>query len=297
MATAIDDCDNCNGRQRASSEVASTVRSELEKLNAATDGINHIETEFEEANMTLEKMINDALAHLGKITKKIGKSCIDKAMAHLELEENLKKAEDDLQEARTWLEDAKLYVKTAKEAVTQAEARASSSENKDLNEDIQNEINQANVEFSKAVNRRNEYFKRFEDCTQIARDLKTKIESSGKKYQKQIRKSRPYFEQKHALYKGLEQQRERVKKIEEGIRFAKQQYSEVLGNLENISEEIHRRRRNKAVSMSFTKDGEPNEDFRKSMNDASLNEVDQKKLIEYMTRSSDHLNTDENDNK
>ena len=55
-------------------------------------------------------------------------------------------AEDDLQEARTWLEDAKLYVKTAKEAVTQAEARASSSENKDLNEDIQNEINQANVE-------------------------------------------------------------------------------------------------------------------------------------------------------
>ena len=41
--------------------------------------------------MTLEKMINDALAHLGKITKKIGKSCIDKAMAHLELEENLKK--------------------------------------------------------------------------------------------------------------------------------------------------------------------------------------------------------------
>ena len=94
-----------------------------------------------------------------------------------------------------------------------------------------------------------------------------------------------------------QQQRERVKKIEEGIRFAKQQYSEVLGNLENISEEIHRRRRNKAVSMSFTKDGEPNEDFRKSMNDASLNEVDQKKLIEYMTRSSDHLNTDENDNK
>ena len=94
-----------------------------------------------------------------------------------------------------------------------------------------------------------------------------------------------------------QQQRERVKKIEEGIRFAKQQYSEVLGNLENISEEIHRKRRNKVVSMSFTKDGEPNEDFRKSMNDASLNELDQKKLIGYMKSSNDQLNKDENDNK
>ena len=55
-------------------------------------------------------------------------------------------AEDDLQEAKTWLEDAKLSVKTAKEAVTQAEARASPSEDKGLEVDIQNEINQANVE-------------------------------------------------------------------------------------------------------------------------------------------------------
>ena len=86
-----------------------------------------------------------------------------------------------------------------------------------------------------------------------------------------------------------------MNKIAEGIRFAKEQYSEVLGNLENISEEIHRKRRNINRLSSVTKDGEPSESFRKSMNDASLNDVDQKKLTELMTNCHDHLEVNSKD--
>ena len=69
----------------------------------------------------------------------------------------------------------------------------------------------------------------------------------------------------------------------------------MLGNLENISEEIHRRRRNRDKSSSLTKDGEPNENFRKSMNEASLNETEQKKLTEYMTNCQDKSEKEDND--
>lgn len=91
-----------------------------------------------------------------------------------------------------------------------------------------------------------------------------------------------YVKMKLKLAFTWQQQRERVDKIGEGICFAKEQYAKVLGNLENISEEIHRRRRSRKKASSLTKDGEASESFRKSMNEASLNESEQKKLTEYM---------------
>ena len=70
----------------------------------------------------------------------------------------------------------------------------------------------------------------------------------------------------------------------------------MLGNLEGISEEIHRRRGNKIKSSSVTKD-EPSETFPNSRNNSSLNEMDQMKLTEFMANCQVHFNRDENDNK
>lgn len=82
-----------------------------------------------------------------------------------------------------------------------------------------------------------------------------------------------------------------MEKIREGICFAKEQYSEVLGNLENISEEIHRRRRN-GNNLSLGKNEGANQSLRRSTNDGSLNAFDQKKLTEMIANIDLHEKQD-----
>ncbi|XP_065052977.1 SH3 domain-binding protein 5 homolog [Rhopilema esculentum] len=279
MATAVDHIDS-QEKLRSNSEVNPNVKFELEKLNAATDGINHLETEYDEAKALMQRMVTEALDLLSVSAKKVGDSNLRKARVYFELQENILKAEDELREAQNWCEDMERCVSEAKSRVREIEKVALSSESKAIDPLVQEEINQANIEFAKAVNRRNEYEKRKVDCLKIYTDLKKQQENCKKKAEKAVKKSRSYFDLKDTLYNRLEQQRERVEKIGEGICFAKEQYSEVLGNLENISEEIHRKRKHR----SDCKEGASNENFRKSMNEASLNETEMQKLTEYMTK-------------
>ena len=52
--------------------------------------------------------------------------------------------------------------------------------------------------------------------------------------------SRPYFEMKAQFNQLLEDQKKRVKSLEQQVGHAKMSYAEALHNLEQISDEIHR---------------------------------------------------------
>ena len=72
-----------------------------------------------------------------------------------------------------------------------------------------------------------------------------------------------------------------MEKIGEGICFAKEQYSEVLGNLENISEEIHQKRRSQKKKLSVSKRSSVDQRrLRNSMTEASLNETEQQQMMD-----------------
>lgn len=72
-----------------------------------------------------------------------------------------------------------------------------------------------------------------------------------------------------------------MEKIGEGICFAKEQYSEVLGNLESISEEIHEKRRNQKKKSSVSKRSSVDQSrLRNSMTEASLNETEQQQMMD-----------------
>lgn len=65
------------------------------------------------------------------------------------------------------------------------------------------------------------------------------------KLKRNILKSRPYFEEKAVCESSLAAQKQRMNELQTAISKAKAQYAASLRALEAISEEIHRRRREK----------------------------------------------------
>ena len=63
-------------------------------------------------------------------------------------------------------------------------------------------------------------------------------------------RSRPFFELKSELNKKLEQQKQRVVKIDEGIEVCKNAYQQTLRNLQHISEDIHNTRNEKKAAAA-----------------------------------------------
>ena len=69
------------------------------------------------------------------------------------------------------------------------------------------------------------------------------VQHLEKKLKKHIQKSRPYFEEKDAFNNTLESQKKRVHKLQEEVRASKVEYAKSLRALEDISESIHARRK------------------------------------------------------
>ena len=69
------------------------------------------------------------------------------------------------------------------------------------------------------------------------------VQHLEKKLKKHVHKSRPYFQEKDAFNKTLESQKKRVHKLQEEVRASKVEYAKSLRALEDISESIHARRK------------------------------------------------------
>jgi hypothetical protein len=69
------------------------------------------------------------------------------------------------------------------------------------------------------------------------------VQHLEKKLKKHVNKSRPYFEEKDAFNFTLESQKKRVHKLQEEVRASKVEYAKSLRALEDISESIHARRK------------------------------------------------------
>lgn len=69
-----------------------------------------------------------------------------------------------------------------------------------------------------------------------------KVQQLEDKYHRSINKSRPYFEEKQICQDQLQTQKERIDTLQEQIKGTKVKYANSLRNLEQISEEIHKKR-------------------------------------------------------
>lgn len=90
---------------------------ELEKLNSATDKINSLEMELDEANTAFRMLLNESIKKLKLLSKKLG-NCIERARPYYEAFEFSKKAQMECQKAAVQYQRANESHQAAKETVS-----------------------------------------------------------------------------------------------------------------------------------------------------------------------------------
>ncbi|XP_075865377.1 SH3 domain-binding protein 5-like isoform X3 [Microcebus murinus] len=202
---------------REEEELDPRIQEELEHLNQASEEINQVELQLDEARTTYRRILQESARKLNTQGSHLG-SCIEKARPYYEARRLAKEAQQETQKAALRYERAVSMHNAAREMVFVAEQGVMADKNR-LDPTWQEMLNHAT-------------------CKAEAR-----VQSLQKTLRRAIGKSRPYFELKAQFSQILEEHKAKVTELEQQVAQAKTRYSVALRNLEQISEQIHARRR------------------------------------------------------
>ncbi|KAH8356270.1 hypothetical protein KR200_006709 [Drosophila serrata] len=215
---------------------------ELENLNSATDEINKLEIELEEANSTFRILLNESTRRLKLSSKKLG-SCIEKARPYHEALDKAREAQIECQKAAVKFQRANEIHAAAKETVALAEQRfMSNSHEWQFDNAWQEMLNHATQKVMDAETQKADCHAEHQRRTRLFHTAEQKVQQLEDRYRRSINKSRPYFEEKQVCQDQLQTQKNRIQELQQQVAGAKSTYSTALRNLERISEDIHRQR-------------------------------------------------------
>ncbi|XP_045455651.1 SH3 domain-binding protein 5-like [Melitaea cinxia] len=221
------------------------VQIELERLNTATDEINRLEVELDEARLAFRRLLAEGHLRIQQLTKKLGTS-IHKARPYYEARFRANITSQELQAANLAYDKANSAHAAAREMVYLAEqglARlAEGSGGVTLDPAWQEMLNHATHRVNQAESDRASATVTQRSKAATHRAAATLVQQLQNSLKRHIAKSRPYFEEKARINSALETQKARIQTLEEQVAEAKQKYSSALRNLERISDEIHRHR-------------------------------------------------------
>uniref|UniRef100_A0A1B6MGM8 SH3 domain-binding protein 5 homolog n=1 Tax=Graphocephala atropunctata TaxID=36148 RepID=A0A1B6MGM8_9HEMI len=221
------------------------IQVELEGLNNATDNINKLEMELDEANGTFRMLMNDSTRRITLWSHKLG-SCVDKARPYYEALEISKQAQIDCQRAAVKFQRANEIHAAAKETVALAETRYLSKQDEwKFDAAWQEMLNHATKKVMEAEHAKAESGREHQKRATLYNAAEQKVQVLEQKLRRSILKSRPYFEEKAVCESSLAAQKQRINELQRAISTAKSQYAASLRQLEAISEEIHLRRKDK----------------------------------------------------
>ncbi|CAB3229405.1 unnamed protein product [Arctia plantaginis] len=221
------------------------VQIELERLNTATDEINRLEVELDEARLAFRRLLAEGHLKIQQLTKKLGTS-VHKARPYYEARFRANITSQDLQAATLAYDKANSAHAAAREMVYLAEqglARlAEGSSGVTLDPAWQEMLNHATHRVNQAELDRASTSVTHRSRAAAHRAAAALVQQLQNSLKRHIAKSRPYFEEKARINTALEAQKARIHTLEEQVSEAKQQYSSALRNLERISDEIHKHR-------------------------------------------------------
>uniref|UniRef100_A0A8D8RI98 SH3 domain-binding protein 5 homolog n=1 Tax=Cacopsylla melanoneura TaxID=428564 RepID=A0A8D8RI98_9HEMI len=226
------------------------IQIELEMLNTATDDINKLEMELDESNTTFRMLMNESTRRLKILNRKLG-SCIERARPYHEALEVAKQAQQECQKAAVKFQRANEIHQAAKETVALAEARFLSKQHEwKFDSAWQDMLNNAIIKVTDAENAKSESGREHQKKATLFHAAETKVQLLEQRLKRNIVKSRPYFEEKALCEGQLNTQKARVLQLRELVKAAKANYAASLRRLEDISEEIHTRRRRESMCDS-----------------------------------------------
>ncbi|XP_073943616.1 SH3 domain-binding protein 5 homolog [Choristoneura fumiferana] len=223
-------------------ELDPRIQVELEKLNAATDEINKLELELDESMKTFHLLLNETSRRLQGLTKRLG-TCVDKSRPYHEAVAAAAAARTDCQKAAVQFQRASELHAAAKETVTLAEQRFVSKQDEwQFDSNWQEVLNHAIIKVMDAEKRKADSGREHQKRAAAFIAAERKVTQLEENLKRNIVKSRLYFEEKKLCDEQLQTQNSKIEKLQRLIADAKYRYSKSLKALEEISEEIHRRR-------------------------------------------------------
>ncbi|XP_020288264.1 SH3 domain-binding protein 5 homolog isoform X2 [Pseudomyrmex gracilis] len=220
------------------------VQIELENLNNATDNINKLEIELDEAHTAFGQLLTDTPRRLKEITDKLGTACIEKARCYYEALEVARQTQVQCQQQAQLFQRASEIHAAAKETVALAEARFMSHQHEwNFDQAWQDMLNHATIKVMDAENQKAECGREHHRRAMLFHDAEKRLLQLEEKHRRAIIKARPYFEVKAQCDQMLETQKERVEYLQQTIKETKRNYAMSLRTLEEISNQIHQQRR------------------------------------------------------
>ncbi|KAL0268374.1 UNVERIFIED_CONTAM: hypothetical protein PYX00_010343 [Menopon gallinae] len=216
------------------------VQIELERLNSATDEINRLEVELDEARNHFRQLLAESTIRINNCSKKLG-NCIEKARPYYDARIKAKEALQETQKAAVNFERANSAHAAAKEMVYLAE-EGLKTEGRTFDHAWQEMLNHATMRVNESEAERTKAETEHKRTSQIYQKAEVRVQRLQKELKKAISKSRPYFELKIHFTQLLEQQKAKVKNLERQVSNVKLSYADTLKNLEQISDEIHKTR-------------------------------------------------------
>ncbi|XP_004926184.1 SH3 domain-binding protein 5-like [Bombyx mori] len=244
------------GAAECSEALDPRVQIELERLNTATDEINRLEVELDEARLAFRRLLAEGHLKIQQLTKKLGTS-VHKARPYYEARFRANITSQELQSATLAYDKANSAHAAAREMVYLAEqglARLAEGSDGGLTLDPawQEMLNHATHRVNQAEADRAHATVTQRTKAASHRAATTLVQQLQKSLKRHIAKSRPYFEEKARINTALEAQKAKIQILEEQVTEAKQQYSSALRNLERISDEIHKHRSRRQSARNDT---------------------------------------------
>ncbi|XP_052804020.1 SH3 domain-binding protein 5-like isoform X2 [Mya arenaria] len=216
------------------------IQEELEKLNKASEEINRLELELDDARAAFRQVLTDATHGLDILAKKLG-SCVEKARPYYDARLKAKEVHVETQKAAYMFERACSMHEAAKEMVQLAEQGYMQRED---NSDPawQEMLNHATMKVNDAETERHENEKVHLQAMNGFKEAEDLVQKYQKDLKRSINKSKPYFEMKSKVNQMMEDRKKTVTDLERSVGKTKKSYSDALRNLEEISEAIHQKR-------------------------------------------------------
>ncbi|CAI5689879.1 SH3 domain-binding protein 5-like isoform X1 [Oreochromis niloticus] len=221
-------------------ELDPRIQEELEHLNQASEEINKLELQLDDARSSYRRILTDSARKLNAQGSQLG-ACIDKARPYYEARRLAKEAQQETQKAALRYERAVSMHTAAREMVYVAEQGLLADKNT-MDPTWQEMLNHATAKVNEAEEERLRSEREHQRVTQLCQDAEARVQTLQKALKKVILKSKPYFELKAQFNHILEEHKAKVVQLEEQVAKVKMRYSVALRNLEQISEQIHAQR-------------------------------------------------------
>ncbi|KAJ8273807.1 hypothetical protein GJAV_G00105740 [Gymnothorax javanicus] len=225
---------------RKSEELDPRIQEELERLNQASEEINGLELQLDEARSSYRRVLTDSARKLNALASQLG-SCIVKARPYYEARRLAKEAQQETQKAALRYERAVSMHAAAREMVHVAEQGLMADRNT-MDPTWQEMLNHATSKVNEAEEERLRSVGEHQQVTRQCQQAEARVQNLQNSLRRVIQKSKPYFELKAQFNHILEEHKSRVLLLEERVSKVKTHYSIALRNLEQISEQIHAQR-------------------------------------------------------